>query len=103
MAPNTKLAAEQNTFSRVVALVAKSWKSDGFIRKGQEFNRRTVDGIVQAVGFQKFRPSTPGEIAVRGKLTGVGGDVLAGRFVVNYRIVVPQIWLASHASEEFPD
>lgn len=93
--PNPRLAAEQKTLSTVISLVAKQWKAEGFVRKGRSFNRRTDDGIVQALGFQKFQPSSPGVIAFTG-----GEDRLAGRFCVNFKLVVLE---AERAMYDRPD
>lgn len=81
--PNPRLVAEQKTLSKTISLVAKLWKADGFVRSGRSFNRRTEDGVVQALGFQKFHPSSPGVLAFSG-----GEDRLAGRFCVNFKLVV---------------
>jgi hypothetical protein len=80
---NPRLAADRKTFSGLVSIVAKQWKADGFARRGQSFNRRTDDGVVQAIGFQKFQPASPGVRAMQG-----GEDRLSGHFCVNYKLVV---------------
>lgn len=95
---NPQVAAEQKTFSRVVSLVAKGLKADGFVRRGRAFNRRVSSGVVHALAFQKFRDFPASYDSVIPGATGING-----RFCINFDVVVPEVYSAMHDGAAVPD